>query len=75
VEQETEALTIPGHLEELRGALLRALIGIALLSFSLSSLRPDLLIFWLSRLRAGKLQAIEVTETISVYMRVPCWLV
>jgi len=71
VEQETEALTIPGHLEELRGALLRALIGLGA-AVILSLFFTPRLIDFLAQPIGGleKLQAIEVTETISVYMRV-----
>ena len=71
MEQDNEGLTIPNHLEELRSALLRALIGLgAAVIVSLIFTRQ--LISFLAQPVGGldKLQAIEVTETISVYMRV-----
>ena len=71
MEQDNEGLTIPNHLEELRSALLRALIGLgAAVIVSLFFTRQ--LISFLAQPVGGldKLQAIEVTETISVYMRV-----
>jgi len=71
VEAQEEGLTIPTHLEELRAALLRALIGLG--SAIIASLFfTRRLIDFLAQPVGGldKLQAIEVTETVSVYMRV-----
>jgi Twin arginine targeting (Tat) protein translocase TatC len=71
VEPQEEALTIPYHLEELRAALLRALIGLGA-AIAASLFFTNRLIDFLARPIGGldKLQAIEVTETVSVYMRV-----
>lgn len=71
MEPEGEALTIPSHLEELRSALLRALVGLGVAIIA-SLFFTRQLIDFLAQPIGGldKLQAIEVTETVSVYMRV-----
>ncbi|MEL7644936.1 MAG: twin-arginine translocase subunit TatC [Anaerolineaceae bacterium] len=71
MEQQEEGLSIPSHLEELRAALLRALLGLGvaiLASLFFTSRLIDFLAVPIGGLEA--LQAIEVTETVSVYMRV-----
>ncbi|HNW95080.1 MAG TPA: twin-arginine translocase subunit TatC [Anaerolineaceae bacterium] len=71
MEPQEEGLTIPNHLEEFRSALLRALLGLGA-AIVVSLFFTSRLIDFLARPIGGleKLQAIEVTETVSVYMRV-----
>jgi len=71
VEQENEGAPIKTHLEELRSALLKALLGLGA-AIVISIFFTPRLIDFLAQPVGGldKLQAIEVTETISVYMRV-----
>ena len=71
MEQENEGAPIKTHLEELRSALLKALLGLGA-AIVISIFFTPRLIDFLAQPVGGldKLQAIEVTETISVYMRV-----
>lgn len=67
----TEKLKLSEHLEELRGTLLRALIGVVA-GVVIAVFFTSPLITWLALPIGGleKLVSIEVTETVSVFMRV-----
>ena len=70
-ELESKEMTFLDHFEELRSRLLKSLIALAVttaLSFIFAQSLLELIAFPIGGL--GKLQAIEVTESISVYMRV-----
>lgn len=69
--EETYEMDIFGHLEELRATLLRALVGLGVGVIAAFFFTNRLMVF-LAQPVGGldKLQAIEVTESLGVYMRV-----
>lgn len=68
---EEEKLPLSRHLEDLRGTLLRSLIGLVVtVSAAVFFVKPILGFLTMPVGGLNNLQAIEVTETMSVYMRV-----
>lgn len=68
---EEEKLPLSRHLEDLRGTLLRSLIGLVVtVSAAVFFVKPILGFLTMPVGGLKNLQAIEVTETMSVYMRV-----
>lgn len=68
---EEEKLPLSRHLEDLRGTLLRSLIGLVVtVSVAVFFVKPILGFLTMPVGGLNNLQAIEVTETMSVYMRV-----
>lgn len=68
---EEEKLPLSRHLEDLRGTLLRSLIGLVVtVSAAVFFVKPILGFLTMPVGELNNLQAIEVTETMSVYMRV-----
>jgi sec-independent protein translocase protein TatC len=68
---EKPGMTILGHLDELRGRLMKALL-VTLATTALSAIETPTFIGFLTRPIGGiqNVQAIDITEPISVYMRV-----
>ncbi len=71
MKQETETKTILEHVEELRRRLLRALIALAVATGA-SFFLANSILEWLARPIGGleRLEAIEVTENLGVFMQV-----